>query len=494
MTNVQSTSSISGEFWQALFAADSIAVIGARDVPGSWGYDALRAALDAKKIKNDRRIYAVNPGAQNVLGLRVYPAITNIPDEIDLATIVVPAAVVPAVLKQCVQKKVKAAVIITAGFAEVDDEGARLQAEIIEIAKQGGLHFVGPNCIGHADLYTRVSSIGFIGRFSTGPMALLTQSGTLGATIMQVAGAYGIGLSKIVSTGNEADLHMEDLLEFLAHDEKTRIITAYIEGLREGRRFLNLAAEITLKKPVIAIKTGSTGEAGRAARSHTGAMAGTDAVYSAAFKQAGVIRVEDEEELCDTVLAYLYAPLPRGNRVAILTMGGGFGVVTAEACEKEGLRIASLEPSTLERLNAILPPRWSHGNPVDLVGMKSSAGDTTVANCHKILLEDPNVDAVISLLPPVMPPPPPGLSYTHQEIQVFQAETRRQLNFLIEQVKKNNKPLYLIKRFSPLVETPGASIPPEMERIPEYLQHKRAARVLRHLVWYREYLDYRKSE
>jgi acetate---CoA ligase (ADP-forming) len=345
-------------FWHALFKADSIAVVGARDVIGSWGFDALRAALGAKNTQPDRQVYAVNPGLKSVLGLSCFATILDIPGPVDLATIVVPAGAVPSVLRQCVQKGVRAAVIISAGFAEVDEEGRRLQAEIVNIARQGNLHFVGPNCIGHADIHSQVASAGAAGRIGPGPLGLLTQSGTLGATIMQIAAGSGVGLSKLVSTGNEADLHLEDYLEYLAGDEDTRVIAAYIEGLREGRRFLQLAREITLKKPIIAIKTGSTGESGRAAKSHTGALAGSDAVYSAAFKQAGVIRAEDEEELCDVAVAYLNQPLPAGKRVGILTMGGGFGVVTAETCEKEGLRIGALEAQTVEKYNAILPPRW----------------------------------------------------------------------------------------------------------------------------------------
>jgi acyl-CoA synthetase (NDP forming) len=481
-------------FWHALFEADAIAVIGARDAPGSWGFDALRAALGAKQKKADRRIYAVNPGLKNVLGEPCYRTILDIPDSVELAIIVVPAGVVPEVLRQCVQRKVRAAVIISAGFAEVDEAGGKLQAEISEIARQGNLHFVGPNCIGHADLHSLVASAGPAGRIGAGPLALLTQSGTLGATIMQIASANGIGLSKLVSTGNEADLHLEDYLEFLAGDENTRIITAYIEGLREGRRFLQLTKEITLKKPIIVIKTGSTLESGRAAKSHTGALAGSDAVYSAAFKQAGVIRAEDEEELCDVAVALLNQPLPRGKRVGILTMGGGFGVVTAEACEKEGLQIGALEAQTIEKLNALLPPRWSHGNPVDLVGMKMMGENKTLAACHSLLLADINIDAVISLLPPMMPPPGAGVIFSAEQIKVMQTENQKQLDTLMQQVKQFNKPLYLVRRFLPQPSgEPG--LPPALnrERIPEYPHQRRAARVLRHLVWYREYLEYRKA-
>jgi len=273
---------------------------------------------------------------------------------------------VPAAFRQCVQKGVRAAVIISGGFAEADENGARLQAELARMARESGLHFVGPNCVGHADIHSLVASVSVVLRVTPGPLSLVTQSGTLGASILRMAASHGIGISKFISTGNEADLHFEDYLEYLAQDNSTRLIAGYIEGLREGRRFFELTQKITCDKPVVMIKTGTTGGSSQAAKSHTGALAGSDVVYTAAFKQAGVIRVEDEDELCDMAIALLNSPLPRGDRVGILTIGGGFGVVMAEACEKEGLRMASLEPQTLEKMNAILPGRWSHSNPVDM--------------------------------------------------------------------------------------------------------------------------------
>ena len=327
MTHIDDT------FWRALFNADSIAVIGAKKDIGTWGHDAMRASVESAAAKAGRRVYAVNPNESEVLGVKSYKTILDIPDTVELAIIVVPAPVVPQVFSQCAEKKVKAVLIISAGFAEADGDGAKLQAEILSIARKAGIHFVGPNCNGHADMYSRVISLGFAGRIPAGPMSLLSQSGTLGASIMQIVAGRGVGLSKVVSTGNEADLHLEDYLEFLARDEHTGVIALYVEGLREGRRFFNLAKEITRKKPIVVMKSGTTDSSARAAKSHTGALAGSDAVYTAAFKQAGVIRAEDEEELADVVLALCNVPLPRGNRVGILTIGGGFGVVTAEVCE-----------------------------------------------------------------------------------------------------------------------------------------------------------------
>ena len=480
-------------FWHALFAADSIAVIGAKDVPGSWGLDAMRAAVASAKAKAGRRVYAVNPNCSEVLGIKCHDTILDINDTVDLAIIVVPAAIVPQVFQQCAEKKVKAAVIISAGFAEADEEGARLEAELVAIARKADIHFIGPNCIGHADLHSRVASAGVAGMIPSGPLALLSQSGTLGASIMQTAAGRGIGLSKLVSTGNEADLHLEDYLEYMAQDDNSKVIAAYIEGLREGRRFYNLAKEITTKKPIVVMKSGTTGESAKAARSHTGALAGSDEVYTAAFKQAGVIRAEDEDELCDMVQALLNLPLPRGNRAAILTMGGGFGVVAAEVCEKEGLSIASLESVTLKKLSAILPPRWSPGNPVDLVGIRPMPGDKTVVSCLRLLLADTNVDCVISLLPPMATVHGPIGDIKPEQFRALQEENDRNLRILDKDIKKHDKPMVFINRlsFNPQQERNDISSP--KIKLTEYSHPRRAARVMHSLAWYREYLEDRKN-
>jgi acyl-CoA synthetase (NDP forming) len=497
-SNTESTPG-GGEFWQALFEPDSIAVIGANNQMGSWGFDALRSALLARGTRADRRIYAVNPNAKEIQGQAVYASILDIPGPVDLAIIVVRAELVPRIAEQCAVKKIKAAVIISAGFAEVEagnpqSEGAKLQAQVLQIARQAGFHFVGPNCVGHGDGHSRVASAGMAARIGAGAMALITQSGTLGATILQMAANRGLGMSKFISTGNEGDLHFEDYLEFLGQDAETRLIAGYIEGLREGRRFFNLARQITLSKPLVVIKTGSTGGSSQAARSHTGALAGSDAVYSAAFKQSGVIRVEDEDELCDVMQGLLNAPLPKGNRVGILTMGGGFGVVTAEACEKEGLKMAVLDPLTMDKMNAILPPRWSHGNPVDMVGIRTMGGDPIADRCLEILMADPNVDVVISLMPPVIIASDLSDNMPPEQLKTLYAAFLKQRAFLQQQVVTSGKPLILLRfasqansGWSGLPGMPAASDLPEF-KIPEYSSPRRAARVLCHMESYGRYL------
>jgi acyl-CoA synthetase (NDP forming) len=490
MSNNNPGETLDAVFWHALFKADSIAVIGAKNTAGTWGHNIIKAAMESVKAKAERRVYPVNPNIPEVQGIRSYTSVLDIPGPVELAIVVVPAPSVPQVFRECAEKKIKAAVIITAGFSEVDEDGARLQADILSIARQAGMHFTGPNCNGHADLHSRVGSVSYAIAMPAGPLALLSQSGTLGITIMLTAVNRGIGLSKFVSTGNEADLHLEDYLEYLARDEETHIIAAYIEGLREGRRFYELAKEITREKPIVVMKSGTTGASAQAAKSHTGALSGADNVYATAFKQAGVIRAEDEGELCDIVLALHKIPLPRGNRIAILTVGGGFGVVAAEACEKEGLEISPLEPQTIKKLSAVLPSRWVPGNPVDLVGILPGQKDNPGDICLQYLLEDKNVDAIISLQPPMMLPPEMMGNTSPEQIRAMQQEIEKNQENLYRQMKQYGKPLVYIRRLTFRTGQESSVPAPKLKiMMPEYSHPRRAARVLGLLAEYRRYLE-----
>jgi acyl-CoA synthetase (NDP forming) len=416
------------------------------------------------------------------MGQPAFKTVLDIPDPVDLAIIVVRANIVPQVMEDCVRKGVRAAVIISAGFSETDSDGAALEREVVRIARTGGIRLVGPNCVGHADLYTRASALGVVGRTRPGPLAILGQSGTLSSSIIGSAAMLGIGLSKFVSTGNEADLHMEDYLEYLAGDEKTRVIAAYIEGLREARRFFEIAKRTTKKKPIVVIKTGSTSGATKAARSHTGALAGSDAIYSAAFRQCGVIRVSDEEELADVALALLNSPLPRNNRVGILTIGGGFGVMATEACEKEGLVMSTLGQRTLSRLDEVLPPRWSHGNPVDMVGVKSLGEFPTILSCLEALIEDPNTDSILGLVA--------IRNYAGEQFKAVADETEKRISDLARRASNAGKPFFLARRaMGPQAANGEWPSTESTERIPEYGSAKRAARVLGHLIRRRQYLE-----
>jgi len=435
-----------------------------------------------------RKIYPVNPTATEVLGIPAYDTVVNIPGLVDLVVIAVSAPQVPQVMRQCAQKGVKAVVIVSGGFAETGGQGSKLEAELVKIAREGGIRFIGPNSMGHADTSSQLCTLAWIGEIAPGPVALLSQSGNYGHRIIHNGMSLGIGFSKLVSTGNEADLRLEDYLEYLAQDENTRVITAYIEGLREGRRFFQLAKETTTRKPIIVIKAGGTRESARAVRSHTATLAGSDAVYAAAFRQAGVIRVDDDDELCDLVFALLYQPLPRTGRIGILTIGGGLGVVAAEASEREGLQIAQLASSTIKKLDAYLPPRWSHGNPVDMAGI-SLTENPAIFSSLWALMEDENVDAILFQAPVGLGSKRLSGIFNSEEIRAFRGREESNLSLLSQRVREYGKPVFMVKPAVEFASDPEVFSLFRREGIPVYPSPRRAARVLNHLVWYRRYLD-----
>ena len=474
---------VSDETWQSLFSAKSVAVIGASNSIHSWGGGITRHLLESGK----RPVYAVNPGYSEIQGLHSYKSATEIQEPVDLGVIVVRAELVLMALQDLVTKGVKAAVIISGGFNETDEAGSKREAEIINIARSGGIRFIGPNTMGHLDNASKLNTVSFSEQKYSGKISLIAQSGNMGTRIMHDMARYGIGMSKFVCCGNEADIKLEDYLEYFARDPNTSVIMLYIEGLRDAKRFMRIARQITLTKPIIAMKSGGTETSAKASRSHTGALTGSDEIYTAAFRQTGVIRVDDDLELCDVTVALLNQPLPRGRRVGILTMGGGLGVVTAEACEKEGLEIAALEPSTIAEFDALLPSRWSHGNPVDLVG--SDVGRvTSLLSITLTLLKDRNLDAVISNS---------WLGHFRRARRFNKDDAddynhgvkEEEARSIRKQFSKYDKPLLMVSsqpqrpddlRNYTLYHREGFSIFP---------QPFRAARTLRHLNWYREYLE-----
>jgi len=339
-----------------LFNPRSVAVIGASNQIGKWGYIIL-ARLQASRA--ERPLYAVNKKESEVLGLKAYDSVVDAPGPVDLAVITVPFQAIVEVMRDCVQKGVKVAIIITSGLAEIGGEGARLEREVVEIARRGGMRLVGPNCLGHIDTHANVRTVGFLPGVKKGSVALISQSGNSSQSVTNYGGQMGIGFSKFVSSGNEADLHFEDFVEYLADDDRTKVILGYIEGFREGRRFFDLAREVTRRKPIVVLKSGRTDAGSRAAQSHTASLAGSDDVLDTALRQSGVIRVDELSELVDVSVALLGQPLPRGRRVGVLAMGGGMAVMAADAVRRVGLEMPSFTPATMKKLQGIMSVRWS---------------------------------------------------------------------------------------------------------------------------------------
>ena len=355
-------------------------LLGASKDLKKWGFIILANLIDGGFRG---RIYPVNPREEEILGLRVYRSVKDLPETPDLAVIVVPPSSVVSVVKDCANKGIRAGVVITAGFAEIGDGGERLQREMVQVARSGGMMLMGPNCNGIMNpsnkLYAQMPSI-----FPPpGPIAIVAQSGTVAISIARRSVVKGFGCSKYISTGNEADLHFEDYLEYLAEDPQTKVILGYVEGFRDGLRFFHTAKEVSKKKPVVLLKAGESPAGARAAISHTASLAGSNAVFEAVCKQAGVIRVGDPDELVNIGVALLHQPLPQGRRVGIVTAGGGWGVLAADACTRLGLEVVSLPDDTLTELDSFLPDWWNRGNPIDLVA--GARGDAVVKSVEALL-------------------------------------------------------------------------------------------------------------
>ena len=465
-----------------LFCPSSVAVVGASSTFGKWGFNIFnRLTSSHPKAK----VYPVNRSADIILGHKAYPNLLEIPGQVDVAVIVVPTDSVPAAVQECVDKGVKAAIIVTAGFRETGEEGSQLESEVLRIARKGGIRIVGPNCMGHFNTAVDLFTAGPVG-IRRGPLALISQSGNFGEYILERGNEKGAAFSKYVSSGNEADLTVEDYLEFFAEDEETKVICAYIEGIKDGRRFFDLARHITKEKPFVVMKVGRTAEAARAVLSHTGSLAGSDAVHDAIFRQCGVIRVEEVDELLDIALALIRQPLPRGKKVGILTAGGGFGAVATDACRRYGLEVPALSEETVQILNKYLPPRWSHSNPVDMAG--SFEGNF---GCIGNLLKTDQFDAVLIIGSIGFPIERLDYSTTTVETNIQEyaksmiEDELRLVDGLIERIDRYQKPLIINS-------TPGGSKPPALAKLEDngiytYRTPEDGARVISYLAKYSEY-------
>jgi acetyl coenzyme A synthetase (ADP forming)-like protein len=382
------------------FYPKSVAVIGASNKPGSVGHVTF-----ANILLNGYTgvVYPVNFKATSVMGVKAYPSLIHIPDEVDLAVILVPAPFVPEVIEECGNKGVKAAVVITAGFREIGEKGKMMERRIKELASNYGISMIGPNCFGVINTDESVKFNATFGRVTPPPgnIAFITQSGAVGLAALEYAEAEGIGLSKFASIGNKTDINENDMLEYLRDDELTRIILLYIEDLVEPAKFLNNAREITERvgKPILAIKAGRTAEGAKAASSHTGALAGSDVAYEAFFHQCGIIRADTVAELFEYAKAFSGQPIPKGRRIGILTNAGGIGIMATDSIIHNGLSVAPISQATKDKFKTFLPATASVANPVDVIG---DADEERYAKALRVLLEEDQIDGVITIWTPTM--------------------------------------------------------------------------------------------
>lgn len=463
---------------QCFFEPQGVAVIGASSHPEKIGYQVLKNLRDGGVISLPHlkgfsgKVFPVNPKAEQILDFKCYSRISEISERVDLAIICLPARLVPQVMRDCAIKKVKGVSVISAGFAEAGSEGKRLQEEFLAIAKKAGIRIVGPNCLGmlYPPRHLNASFAPFL-PFS-GEVAFISQSGALMDSVIDWSVKDNYGFSAMISYGNKSDLDAPDFIAWAAQDPYTKVIALYVEGFNEGRYFLEVAKKVTLIKPIVALKAGRTATGSRAVASHTGSLAGSYQIYKGVFKQSGVIMADTLTQMFDMARALAYQPLAKSNRLAIITNGGGSGVMCADYCEELTIELPALPRQLIEKLDKSgkMHPAWSRGNPLDLVG---DAGPGRYEVALEAVMNSEVYDGAIV-------------------IQVVQTSTQplRNAEILVELQKKYKKPI--IAAFTGGVIGEDSIKYLEEHHIPNYDDVDRAARAMWVLMEHGRYLRRRK--
>lgn len=376
------------------FEPKGVAVIGASANPRKLSHGIVRNLLS---FNYPGGVYPVNPGEQEILGLTCYANIGAVPDPVDLAVLVIPATATLQTLKECGERGIKGAIIITGGFKEVGAAGADLEQQCLAMARSYGMRLIGPNCVGAMNLHNGLNTTFIHGAPDEGGIGFLSQSGAICGGVVEFVQGKKVGFSHFLSLGNEVDVTETDIIEYLGEDPRTRVIAAYVEQIRDGRRFLEVARRVSQKKPIVLIKAGRSSAGARAVSSHTGSLAGSHAAYQAAFKQAGVIEVQNFSELFDVAQALANQPLPAGNRAVIMTNAGGPAALASDGLSFNGIQLGDLSEQTRSALRAKLNPAAQVANPIDMLGA-AEPPDYDLA--VRTALADPQVDIVLPILVP----------------------------------------------------------------------------------------------
>ncbi|MGE5222958.1 MAG: acetate--CoA ligase family protein [Omnitrophica WOR_2 bacterium] len=446
------------------FAPRGIVVVGASRDSTKLGYGLARNLVQSNY---QGVIHFVNPKGGSLMGRTIHPSLALVPDPVDLAILLIPATAVPLSIKACGERGIPAVIIGSGGFRETGPEGAALEAECLQVARAYGIRLMGPNCIGLLDTHLPLDATFLPPPGPTpGDVAFISHSGAICAAVIDWARGQGFGLSRLVSLGNQVDVNETDVLDPVASDTFTHVLTLYLEGVSDGRRFVREASRLSRLKPIIAIKVGRFASGQRAVASHTGALAGSESAFNAAFHKAGVIRADTSEEMFDWARTLAWCPLPAGRRVAVLTNAGGPGVTASDALEAHGLHLAHLQEETCRALQDKLPPAASLHNPIDML---ASASPEQFAACLSILLDDPGVDSVLVILPP-----PP--MYTAGAVA----------KAIIPIVHNNDKPVVVALMGERLIQEAIEHF--RAARVPEYRFPERAASALAVLAQRAEYL------
>lgn len=377
-----------------IFEPDSIAIVGAAREEGKLGNIVLRNIISSG-FKG--KIYPINPKADEILGLKCYKNVKDIKDDVELAIFLVKGPLVPPLLKEVAEKGVKAAIIISAGFKEIGKEGAELELQVVEIVKEYGIRVLGPNCLGSINTFHDMNATFTSNYPEKGPLAIISQSGAICTTILDWNQETKVGFSRFVSVGNKADIDEADLIEYIGHDNETKVIGMYVEGAERGKEFMEMAKEATKRKALVTLKAGRSSSGARAASSHTGSISGSDSIWDAAMEQAGVLRAKDMDELFDYCLAFSKLPMPKGEGLVIVTNAGGLGVMSADACNDHDVFMAELNENTVNKLREGLPREATPYNPVDIVG---DSDTKRVRFAVETILQDENCKCLAAVFGP----------------------------------------------------------------------------------------------
>jgi acetate---CoA ligase (ADP-forming) len=440
----------------------SVAVIGASANRSKVGNNVL---LNILQGGYEGEVYPVNPSADTIEGKTCYKNVSDIPGPVDLAVIVIKRDLVIPMLRACAQKGVKAVIIITAGFGETGEEGRKLQKEIMQIVRQNRMTMMGPNCLGLINPWHKLNASFGQGLGTPGPIALISQSGALITAIQDLAADENIGFSMLASLGNKASLDEVTFLQNLQADTNTKVVAAYLEDIARGQEFMRIAEQVNKTKPVIVLKSGRTASGAKAASSHTGSLAGADRAYDSAFERSGVIRADSIEHLFDIATALAYQPLPKGDRVAVVTNAGGPGIMMTDALEMVGLTMATLDDATEKKLLELLPPAASAHNPVDVLGDATGA---MYGKTIEILLTSDSVDSLIVILTPQKMTDAAGTAQA-----------------IADAAAKADKPVFGCFMGASIVAE-GVSLL-RSNNIPQYAVPERAANAMREMVAYSNY-------
>jgi acetyltransferase len=437
-------------YLRPLLAPDSVALVGATERTGALG-EIVRRNLEAAGFRGS--LFLVNPKHAAIGGTRAYARLTDLPQKPELAVIATPARTVPGILRDAVAAGVKAAVMLGSGFAEAGAEGAALQKEMLDAARAGGVRLLGPNCLGVMRTDVGLNATFARGNARPGKLALVSQSGAICGAILDWAGPARVGFTSVVSLGGAADVDFGEVLDFLAADRATDAILLYIEGIRDARRFLSALRAASRVKPVIALKVGRYASGSRAASSHTGALVGSDAVADAALRRGGAVRVKTYTQLFAAARLLAAGRLPKGERLAVVTNGGGAGVIAADSAAENGVPLAQLAESSIRRLDQALPAQWSHGNPIDIIG---DAPPERFAAATAAALDDPGVDAVLALYSPVAVTAPQAAAQA--VVQAARASAKPVIAAWLGDINPNETREYLEREGIPNFYTPENAV------------------------------------